>query len=153
MSKLLNTFFFILLFYASASAQFSADGFITDPFTQNISSLKDSLVNKAFEESEVKELTTITYYDWLEPVSIKITYMFKKDGAQVGKFVSNAKQNEEDAETTFSLLKKILVNKYGSSYTETNLLGVTMLMWKGDQNATIMLIRKGTTAKLTIMKI
>lgn len=56
---------FIILFYASVSAQFSAERFIADPFTQNISSLKDSLGNKAFEESEVKELTTITYYDWL----------------------------------------------------------------------------------------
>ncbi|MDP2038730.1 MAG: hypothetical protein Q8L04_15215 [Ignavibacteria bacterium] len=144
---------FIILFYASISAQFFAERLITDPFTQNISSLKDSLGTKAFEESEIKELTTITYYDWLEPVSIKITYMFKKDGAQVGKFISNAKQNEEDAEKTYNLLKRILVNKFGSSYTETSLLGLTMLMWKGDQNATVMLIRKGTSSKLTVMKI
>lgn len=143
---------FLILFYASVSAQFFAERLITATFTQNITSLKDSLGNKAFEESEVKELTTITYYDWFEPVSIKITYMFKKDGAQAGKFISNAKQNEEDAEKTFNLLKRILVNKYGSSYTETSLLGLTMLMWNVDKNATVMLIRKGTTAKLTVMK-
>lgn len=153
MSKLLNTFFLILIFHSSVSAQFFAEELINKPLTQNISSLKDSLGNKAYEESEVKELTTITYYDWLEPISIKITYMFKKDGAQVGKFISNAKQNEEDAEKTFNLLKRILVNKYGTNFTETSLLGLTMLMWKSDQSSTIMLIRKGTSAKLTVMKI
>ena len=153
MSRIHNPFFFILLFNASVSAQFSAEKFINDPFTQNISSLKDSLGNKVYEESEVKELSTITYYDWLEPVSIKITYMFQKDGAQVGKYVSNAKQNKEDAEKTFNLLKRILTNKYGPSYTETSLLGVTMLMWKSDKSSTFMLIRKGASAKLTVMKI
>lgn len=152
MQSIYKALWIMLLIYSNSFGQISTTQFIGEQFTKNISSFKDSLKLKPIEESEFKEITTLSYYEWLEPISVKVSYLFNKTGQQIGKYLTNGKQNDDDADKLFLMLKNTLVKEFNLGYTETSLLGVTMLTFQSAKGVTILLVRKGETTKCTIMK-
>lgn len=65
--------------------------------------------------------------------------------------VSNAKDNQEEAVKAFEIFKNTLIKKIGSNYSDTNFMGMTMLIWKNVEGVTVMLTRKDVKTMLTIL--
>ncbi|MCX7876879.1 MAG: hypothetical protein N2321_12045 [Melioribacteraceae bacterium] len=145
--------FLLIIFVSSLNlfAQFSLETFLNEPFDQTTTSIKEKIVDKKIEEKEIMNYKALLYYDWVDPISLKVGYMFTKEGKQNGKVVSNGKENEEDAQKLFDISKATLINKYGNKYSENSMMGVTMLMWKGIERYTVMLSRKGDKTMLTVI--
>jgi hypothetical protein len=135
------------------SAQFSLETFLNEPFDKDLTSIKEKLVDKKIEEKDLMNYKTILYYDWLEPISVKVGFMFKKDGRQSGKVIANGKDNEEDSQKLFDMSKTLLIKKYGNNYSENSMMGITMISWKGIENYAVTLSRKsGRTMLMFITK-
>jgi hypothetical protein len=143
---------FLFLFSIQIFGQFSIDKFLDESFNQTLSSLKDSLSDKKFEEKETMSYKSIMYYDWLEPISIGVGFTFKKDGNIFAKMIGNGKEKAEDADKFFNIVKDILIKRYGPNYSENSMLGMTMIMWKGVDKFSLMLSKKGEVSKLMLIK-
>ena len=147
--------FVVLLFVSSTqlSAQISFESYLSDSFNQTLPIIKEKLVDQKYEEKEVKNLITLTYYTWIDPFSIRIQYIFTKEGTLLTKTLTNAKENVNDAEKLFDILKELLFKNNGTTYTDNSMLGVKMLIWKSVDNLSIMLVRKGDQSMLKIIRI
>ena len=152
MELLKTTLLCVILVSIKLSAQFSLETILDEPFDQNMTSAKERLIDKNIEVGEVMSYKTILYYDWLEPLSVKIGFMFTKDGEPIGKVISNGKENEEDSRKLFDIAKAQLVKKFGDNYLERSMMGLTMLQWKDIYAYTIMLTLKGGKTMLTVLK-
>ncbi|MFA5805162.1 MAG: hypothetical protein WC879_11000 [Melioribacteraceae bacterium] len=145
--------FMVLILVSSIKlfAQFSIETFLNDPFDQTTTTIKEKLADKKIEENDVMNYKGIIYYDWLDPISIKVGYLFTKGGKQNGKVISNGKGNEDDAQKLFDISKIVLINKYGNNFSENSMLGLTMITWKGVEGYTVMLSRKGEKTMLMVL--
>ena len=152
MELLKTTLLCVLLFSIKLSAQFSLETFLNEPFDQNMTSAKEKLIDKNIEVGEVMSYKTILYHDWLEPLSVKIGFMFTRDGEQIGKVISNGKDDKEDSRKLFEIVKAFLVKKFGNNYLEKSMMGLTMLQWKGIYAYTVMLTVKDGKTMLTVLK-
>jgi hypothetical protein len=139
-----------LLFTAYASAQITVDGFLNESFDKTIASVKEQNREKKIEESDVMVYKALVYYDWMEPISVRVGYLFDKDGKETGKVLGNGKGAEEDAETFFNNAKAALIKKYGTDYAESSMLGITTLAWTHVKGCSITLSRKKLKTTLTI---
>jgi hypothetical protein len=145
--------FLLIIPFVKLSAQFSLETFLNEPCDNSIESIKVKLADKNLEEKEVKNYKALMYYDWLEPISIKVGYLFSKDGRQNGKVISNGKDDEGDAQKLFDISKFVLIKMYGNDFSETSMFGITMISWKVIEGRSVMLTIKGSKTMLTIMKI
>lgn len=143
----------LLLFMLAVkvNAQFNLDAFIDEPLNNKYDEIKNRFADRKIEEKEVMNFKALTYFDWIEPVSVKIGYLFSSDNKQKGKVVSNAKDNQEEAVKAFEIFKNTLIKKIGSNYSDTNFMGMTMLIWKNVEGVTVMLTRKDVKTMLTIL--
>ncbi|MCX6170830.1 MAG: hypothetical protein NTX65_15930 [Ignavibacteriales bacterium] len=146
------TLLILVFFKIEVSAQFSIDKFFNESFNRTYSAVKDSLSEKKIEEKESMGVKTLMYYDYFEPLSVGIGYMFKGDGLLMGRMISNGKEDEESANKLFNIFKKLLLEKFGSTYTDNSMLGVTMLSWIGNDQYSVMLTKKGDGAMMMLMK-
>ena len=142
----------LVLFKIEIIAQFSIDNFFDGSFNRTYTSVKDSLAEKKITEKKAMGIKTIMYYDYYEPLSIQIGYMFKDDGNLMGRVIGNGKEDEESANKLFDILKKLLIEKFGSIYTSNSMLGVTMLSWTGNDRYSAMLTKKGEGTMMMLMK-
>lgn len=133
-------------------AQFSLETFLSEPFDQTAASIIEKIADKKIEEKVIMNHKALLYYDWLEPISLKVGYMFTKEGKQIGKVISNGKEIEEDSQKLFDISKSALIKKYGNKYSENSMIGVTMLMWKGLEGYTVMLTRKAEKTIVTVFR-
>ncbi len=152
--KVFKILTFLLIFpFVKLSAQFSIETFLNEPCDNTTESVKQKLAGKTLEEKEIKNYKALMYYDWLEPISIKVGYLFTKEGRQNGKMISNSKDDEGDAQKLFDISKFVIIKMYGNDYSETNMFGITMISWKGMEGFSVILTMKGTKTMLAIMKI
>jgi hypothetical protein len=142
----------LILFKVEIIAQFSIDNFFDGSFNRTYTSVKDSLAEKKFTEKNAMGIKTIMYYDYYEPLSVQIGYMFKEDGNLMGRIIGNGKEDEESANKLFDIFKKLLIEKFGSIYTSNSMLGVTMLSWSGNDRYSVMLTKKGEGTMMMLMK-
>ena len=133
------------------SAQFSIETFLNEPTDQTLTSMKEKLSDKKFDVNLDGTFNILTYFDWLEPVSVKINLMFKKDGNQVSKTISNAKESEDDTKKLFDIINTVLIKKFGNSLSQKSLFGVTAYTWYGAGGSTIILTQKNGKTILMIM--
>ncbi|MCX6175168.1 MAG: hypothetical protein NTZ27_10480 [Ignavibacteriales bacterium] len=124
---------------------------MNDPFDQTTTTIREKLVDKKIEEKEIMNYKALMYYDWLEPISIKVGYMFTKDDKQNEKVITTGKEKEDDAQKLFDISKVALTKKYGNNYSENSMLGLTMITWKGIEGYLVMLSQKGEKTMLIIM--
>jgi len=151
MKTLKLTFLLFVLRYLTLSAQFSVIAFLDEPLNKTFSEVKEQLTDKKIEENSEGTFNLITYYDWLEPVSIKINFMFKKDGKPVSKVISNAKGTEEDEQKLFNILNGELIKKYGQSISQKSLFGLTAYSWGGIGGSVVTLTHGNKKTLLMIM--
>ena len=140
-----------ILFSIKIYSQFSLDRFITDPLDKTLVSVKDSLAGRLTEINFRNNLTGIKYYDWIAPVSIRVLFLFNKDGREVSKGISNAKNSKKDVQILFNIIFKELTNKFGGYMTKNSLFGVTRYSWLGVNGDLIALMCEPDRAKLTII--
>ena len=133
-------------------AQISIDQFINSSYDNDIVSIKETIKDKKIEEKEYKESKSITYYDWVNPISVKVGYIFDKDGKQRGRMLLNGKENETESKRAFEIFKKELVKIYGNDFSEMSMFGAVLLQWKNVKDFKVMLSRKDDKAALFIMK-
>ncbi|NWF51350.1 MAG: hypothetical protein HXY49_12505 [Ignavibacteriaceae bacterium] len=143
--------FLLFLFSIETSAQFSIEAFIDEPLDKNFKEAKIQLADKKIEEKPAMNFVGISYYEWFDPFSLKISYLFDDEGKQKGKALRNGKENEDDAMKLFEIFKKQLIKKFGSNISENNMMGMTMLQWKGVEKYTVMLSRKDSHTMLMVL--
>lgn len=142
----------ILLFCClRISAQFSIETFLNEPIDQTITSMKEKLSDKKYDVNLDGTFDMIAYYDWLEPVSIKINLMFRKNGNQLSKSISNAKESEDEAKKLFDTLNAALIKKFGNSVSQKSLFGVTAYTWYGVGGSVITFAQRSSKTILMIM--
>jgi hypothetical protein len=151
MKILKSVILLFLLAYLNLSAQFSVPNFLDEPLTKTFSELKESISDKKIEDSMDGPFNHLTYYDWLEPLSIKINFMFKKDGKPVSKSISNSKKTDEEAQKLFNILISELVYKYGQSISQKTLFGAIVYTWNGVGGSIITLSHTGNKTVLMII--
>lgn len=147
-------FFLIAFIFFSqiASAQFLLEKFLDEPFNHTISSMQTKLKDKEIEETTILKYKSIVYFDYIEPVSIKVGYLFDHDGAQKGKAIMNGKENHKDAETLFNILLTALEKKFSKNYSKAELGKMLMINWKGLKDLSVILSKQDDKTMLTIVR-
>lgn len=140
------------IFIQSSNAQFSLEKFLDEPFNLNYKTVKLALKGKELEETTILKYKSVVYYDFLEPVSIKVGYMFDVDNTHKGKTIMNGKENEKDAEKLFEILLAALEKKYSKNYSKTEIGNMIMINWKGLKDLSVILSRQANKTILTIVK-
>jgi len=143
----------LLAFYISyISAQFKFENFINESFDNDLISIKEQIKEKKFEEKENKGIKSITYYDWVNPISIKVGYIFDKEGKQKGRMILNGKENETESKKAFEIFKKEIIKIFGKDFSEMNMFGATILQWKNLKEYKVILSRKDNKTAFFITK-
>lgn len=149
-------YFFIFLAFSiylnNALAQFQVEKFLDEPFNLNYNASKTKLKDKDFEETSVLKFKSLVYFDFIDPVSVKVGYMFDLDNSQKGKVIMNAKETEKDAEKLFELLLIPLEKKFSKNYSKTEFGDMVMINWKGLKDLSVILSRQGKKTIMTIVK-
>lgn len=148
--KAIVVFFVILV--SNSFGQLSVEKFINETYDNDLLIIKELIKGKNFEEKENKGMKSITYFDWINPISVKIGYIFDKEGKQRGRMLLNGKENETESKKAFELFKKELVKIYGNDFSEMSMFGAILLQWKNVKDFKVMLSRKDDKAALFIMK-
>lgn len=92
--------------------------------------LKKSLITKQLSIKELFNIRKISYYDWLEPVSLKITYVFENDGEIIGKIMANAKKDTAEKNILYNILKPTIIKLLGKNNSSQSLMGAEILAWE-----------------------
>lgn len=142
----------LIFSFSITYGQLTIEKFVNETYDNDISIIKESIKDKKFEEKENKGTKSITYYDWISPISVKVGYIFDKEGKQKGRMILNGKENESEAKKTFDFLKKELVKIYGNDFSEMSMFGAVLLQWKNVKDFKVMLSRKDDKAAFFIMK-
>ncbi len=152
MYKYLLSLIGVLFTVQFANAQFSLDKFLDEPFNYNYKTIHSKLKDKDVEETTILKYKSVVYFDFLEPVSIKVGYLFDVDGSQKGKAIMNGKENSKDAETLFDILLKSLEKKFSKNYSKVELGSMVMLNWKGLKDLSVILSKQENKTMLTIVR-
>lgn len=143
---------FLLITYININAQFDLDKFLSLAFGTTTTEIKSLYPNAKWEERTSERGTSISYYDWLEPNSLRISFSFNTKNELTFKSVTNGKRNEEDAKKVFSQLKGLALNKFGNKFEEKSFFGVDLIIWKSDPLIDVLLSIKDDRASLVIAK-
>jgi len=141
-----------ILTYININAQFDVDKFLSLAFGTTATEIKSLYPNAKWEERTSERGTSMSYYDWLEPNSLRISFSFNTKNELTFKSVTNGKRNENDAKKVFVQLKGIALNKFGNKFEEKSFFGVDLLIWKSDPSIDVLLSVKDDRASLVIAK-
>lgn len=141
-----------ILFCINLKAQFDIDKFISIDFSSSSMEIKNLYQNVNWEEKSGERGTSISYYDWLEPNSLRISFSFNTKNEMTVKSISNGKRNETEAKKVFEQLKSLAKNKFGNKFEEKSFFGVDLMIWKSDSRFDALLTIKDDRASLVIAK-
>jgi hypothetical protein len=142
----------LLVFSIIVNAQFDIDKFRTIDFALPQTEVKSLYPEAKWEERSGERGTSISFYDWLEPNSVRISFSYNTKNEMTIKTISNGKRNENDAQKFFSQFKQIAVDKFGGKFEEKSFFGVDMMIWKSDPQIDVLLTIKDDRASLIIAK-
>ncbi|NMB80588.1 MAG: hypothetical protein GYA14_02085 [Ignavibacteria bacterium] len=142
----------LLLITLNTRAQFDIDKFISISLNTSQQELKALYPNAKWEEKSSERGSSLGYYDWLEPNSLRISFSFNTKNEMSIKSISNGKRNEEDAKKVFNQLKGLALNKFGNKFEEKSFFGVDLIIWKSDPQVDVLLTIKDERASLVIAK-
>jgi hypothetical protein len=150
---LLKSIFVVLIFVsAEVFCQLTVEKFVNESYENDMTKIKETIKDKKYEEKEGKQGKSLTYYDWLNPISVKVGYIFDKEGKQRGRMLLNGKENENESKKAFDFFKKELIKIYGNDFSEMSMFGAVLLQWKNVKDFKVMLSRKDDKTALFIMK-
>ena len=152
MIKAKHTLITIIFYAASLNAQFNIEKFYAIDFSLPQTEVKSLYPDAKWEGRSGERGTSISFYDWLEPNSVRISFSYNTKNEMTIKTISNGKRNENDAQKFFSQLKQITVDKFGGNYEEKSFFGIDMIIWKSDPQIDVLLTKKDDRASLIIAK-
>ena len=135
----------ILIIFISSPlfAQFSLDKFWNIELGHSISSVKKLFPNEKWEEREAGNDNLYTFYGWIEPSSIKVSFLFTKSDQLRAKIISNGKIDIDSATTLFKQLKELLIKKFGTKYEKKDTIGKSILIWRVGKDGAVTLSNEG----------
>lgn len=142
----------LIFTHHNLEAQFSIEKFLDEPFNHTLKTIQSKLKGKETEETTILKYKSVVYFDYIEPVSIKVGYLFDLDGSQKGKAIMNGKENEKDADTLFDILLPVLEKKFSKNYSKAELGNMIMLNWKGLKDLSVILSKQENKTMLTIVR-
>ncbi len=152
MMKIFLTLVSLLVFDGVINAQFSVEKFLDEKMDNDYKSVKVRFKDKNLDEITITKFKSLVYFDYMDPISIKVGYLFDNNGNQKGKVIMNGKENEKDAETLFNMLLPVLEKKFSDNYSKSNIGNLVMINWKGLKHLTVILSQQDKKAMLTIVK-
>lgn len=146
--------FIVLTFFSfvGINAQFDLDKFLSIDFNSSPQEIKNNYTNVNWEEKSSERGSSISYYDWLEPNSLRISFSFNTKNELTIKSISNGKRNEADAKKVFEQIKTLAQSKFGNKYEEKSFFGVDLIIWKSDPRFDALLTIRDDRASLVIAK-
>lgn len=142
----------LIFTHHNLEAQFLIEKFLDEPFNYTLKTIQSKLKGKETEETTILKYKSVVYFDYIEPVSIKVGYLFDIDGSQKGKAIMNGKENQKDAETLFNILLEALEKKFSKNYSKAELGNMIMLNWKGLKDLSVILSKQENKTMLTIVR-
>lgn len=142
----------LIFTHHNLEAQFLIEKFLDEPFNHTLKTIQSKLKDKETEETTILKYKSVVYFDYIEPVSIKVGYLFDIDGSQKGKAIMNGKENQKDAETLFNILLEALEKKFSKNYSKAELGNMIMLNWKGLKGLSVILSKQENKTMLTIIR-
>lgn len=142
----------LIFTHHNLEAQFLIEKFLDEPFNHTLKTIQSKLKDKETEETTILKYKSVVYFDYIEPVSIKVGYLFDIDGSQKGKAIMNGKENQKDAETLFNILLEALEKKFSKNYSKAELGNMIMLNWKGLKGLSVILSKQENKTMLTIVR-
>lgn len=134
----------LFLFVSSqSSAQFSLDKFWNIELGSSFSTVKQFFPDEKWEEREAGSDNLKSFYSWLEPNSIKVSFLISKTDQLRMKSISNGKVDEESAKKLFNNLKEILLTKLGNKFEKKEVMGKILLLWRIGKDGTVSLSNDG----------
>jgi len=146
--------FGILIFFLSSPllAQFSLDKFWTIELGSSLSTAKQLFPDEKWEEREAGNDNLHSFFSWIEPNSIKVSFLVTKADRLRMKSISNGKVDEESAKLFFSQMKEIVIKQFGSKYEQKEKAGKQLLMWRRGKDGIITLSIEGAQAILIVLE-
>ena len=152
MIKVKHTLIIVIILSTSLYAQFDIDKFYAVDFNLPQTEVKSLYPDAKWEDRSSERGTSISFYDWLEPNSIRIAFSFNTQNEITIKTISNGNRSEDDAKKFYTQFKQKAVEKFGGKYEEKSFFGVDMMIWKSDPQIDILLTMKDDRASLIIAK-
>lgn len=152
MVKLFLTLISLFIFDGVINAQFSVEKFLDEKMDNDYKSIKVKFKDKSLEETTITKFKSLVYFDYMDPISIKVGYLFDNNGYQKGKVIMNGKESEKDAETLFDMLLPVLEKKFSDNYSKSNIGNLIMINWKGLKDLSVILSKQDKKTILTIVK-
>ena len=135
---------FVFVFSGGMSyAQFSLDKLWNIELGSLLSTEKQLFPNEKWEEKEAGNDNLYSFFGYLEPSSIKVSFLVTKADRLRMKSISNGKVIEDSAKKLFDNLKEILIKKFGDKYEKKDLVGKSFLLWRMGKDAVITLSNNG----------
>ena len=135
---------FVLIFFSGEShAQFSLDKFWSIELGGSISSVKGLFPNEKWEEKEAGNDNLYSFFSYLEPSSIKVSFLVTKTDRLRMKSISNGKIMEDSAKKLYDNLKEVLIKKFGDKFEKKDLIGKSFLLWRVGKDGMITLSNDG----------
>jgi hypothetical protein len=119
------------------------DKFWTIELGSSLSTVKQLFPNEKWEEREAGNDNLYSFFDYLEPSSIKVSFLVTKADRLRMKSISNGKVDEESAKKLYDHLKEILLKKFGDKYEKKDLMGKSFLLWRMGKDGIITLSNNG----------
>ncbi|MBM4170915.1 MAG: hypothetical protein FJ214_03485 [Ignavibacteria bacterium] len=145
-------FLTFLLFSVKAVAQFNTDNFVNIDMQLSSKEIIKLFPSEKWEEKKSERGKSISYYSWLEPNSIKVSFSFDIQDQMKMKSISNGKRDEESAQKFFTQFKEIGLNLFGKEFELKNIFGTEIIIWKNNSTKDILLTLKDERAVLIVAK-
>lgn len=133
----------IFFIYIPLLAQFSLEKFWSIELGVSISSVKELFPNEKWEEREAGNDNLYSFFSYLRPSSIKISFLVTKEDRLRMKSISNGKIDEESAKKLFDNLIEILIKKFGDKFEKKDIIGKSFLLWRVGKDGIITLSNDG----------
>lgn len=142
----------ILLFSISAIyGQTTLNRLLNDNWEISKSDFLNKFSITKYEEKEAMGYSGYKFGDSLNSIPVEIVYLFKTNGNQAIRGISNKIRSEESSKKFFNFLFSSLNKLLGKPTSDNDMLGARMIQWKNNDE-TIMLNYGADTCMLTIMK-
>ena len=133
----------LILINTQFSTQFTLDKYWNIDLGTSMSKIKQLFPSEKWELKESDDGILHSFYSWISPNSIKVSFLIS-DGDQLRmKSISNAKIDAESAQKLFDGLKEILSKKYGNKYEKKEINSKVLLLWHTGSDETIALSNDG----------
>lgn len=145
-------YIFIIGFSISISyGQTSLNSLLNESWAVSKSDFLQKFNIPNYEEKEAMGYSGYKFSDSLKSIAVEIVYLFKANGNQAIRGISNKIKSEESSKKFFNFLYSSLNKLLGESSSDNDMLGARMIQWKNNGD-TVMINYGADTCMLTIIR-